>query len=377
MKKILFSIIPFLSFITIIKANTINDLYSEINSLEEAKNLYSMLSTTNIDTINEKLSNVNDLVDNLYQQINEINIEIEKYEKDITNNKKTINDIMLFHQITNNGNSTIYYSYIMNSDDYVNLVYRKKAVKQITIYYNNLIDKINDDINKLKTKKEQLQKQIDSVTKEQEKYKRLELVIRASGNKTGSLTTSINDDINSLREEISLYKKMGCNNNESLSFCLNIYNTKLLTYPLEKGCVSKEYNKNSHKGIDLACNKEGKSVYATGTGIVSRIVRKSDCGGNIIFIYHNVKGKEYTTIYAHLLTINVSLGQTVNSSSIIGTVGGDSTSISKGGYDRCTTGAHLHYAIAYGHHAYDYNIYLFNPSYLNTYPELLSGYFKR
>ena len=73
MKKALFSIFILLSFTSIVKANTINELYNELNSLKEAKELYSMLTTTNIDDINEKLLSVNDIVDNLYQQINEIN----------------------------------------------------------------------------------------------------------------------------------------------------------------------------------------------------------------------------------------------------------------------------------------------------------------
>ena len=105
MKKALFSIFILLSFTSIVKANTINELYNELNSLKEAKELYSMLTTTNIDDINEKLLSVNDIVDNLYQQINEINNEITKYQEDILAKKKTINGIMLFHQISNNGNS--------------------------------------------------------------------------------------------------------------------------------------------------------------------------------------------------------------------------------------------------------------------------------
>ena len=64
MKKALFSIFILLSFTSIVKANTINELYNELNSLKEAKELYSMLTTTNIDDINEKLLSVNDIVDN-------------------------------------------------------------------------------------------------------------------------------------------------------------------------------------------------------------------------------------------------------------------------------------------------------------------------
>ena len=91
MKKALFSIFILLSFTSIVKANTINELYNELNSLKEAKELYSMLTTTNIDDINEKLLSVNDIVDNLYQQINEINNEITKYQEDILAKKNLTN----------------------------------------------------------------------------------------------------------------------------------------------------------------------------------------------------------------------------------------------------------------------------------------------
>lgn len=139
-------------------------------------------------------------------------------------------------------------------------------------------------------------------------------------------------------------------------------------YPLQKGCVSKEYNILSHKGIDLACNKEGTNVYASGKGVVSDILYKTACGGNIIFIYHNVNGKKYTTIYGHLLEIE---------NTVIGLVGGETTSITNGGYDRCTAGAHLHYAITEEYHTYDFSSYTINPRLLNNYPQLFSDFFTR
>ena len=221
----------------------------------------------------------------------------------------------------------------MNSSDYVDLVYRETAIKQIINYYDRLISLLNDRMKKLDDKLKAANDEILEIQKEREKYKRLELVIKGSGNSYGGLETSIDDDINSLLEEINLYKSLGCNNNESLSFCLSIYNDNDLTYPLQRGCVSKDYMALEHKGIDLACNKEGNNVYSAGNGIVSRIVRESTCGGNIVFIYHNVKGKEYTTIYAHLLIVNVYVGQVVDKDTIIGMVGGDSTAYINGWYD--------------------------------------------
>ena len=70
----------------------------------------------------------------------------------------------------------------------------------------------------------------------------------------------------------------------------------------------------------------------------------------MLYIDVNVDGKEYTTYYYHLLRFNVSMGQKVDTNTIIGWVGGYSTSSVHGGYDTCTTGAHLHFGVATGYY---------------------------
>lgn len=375
MKKVLFVVLVFAFNISFIYASSINDLYNRLYELEEAKELYFGMSFDNIYEVEKKIDEIDLLIDSLYNKVNEINNEIDNYQKEILEINEQVKYIMTFYQVMDNDNG--YLEYLIDSENYVDLVYRKTAVKQIISYYDQLVFLINNKMKKLDDDLKKVDDEILKIQEEREKYKRLELVIKGSGNSYGSFETSIDDDINSLLEEINLYKSLGCNNNESLSFCLSIYNDSDLTYPLQRGCVSKDYMALEHKGIDLACNKEGNNVYSAGNGIVSRIVRESTCGGNIIFIYHNVKGKEYTTIYAHLFSINVHVGQVVNKDTIIGFVGGDSTAYINGGYDKCSNGAHLHYGISYGHHAYDYNIYLFNPRFLNNYPNVLSGYFNR
>ena len=64
-------------------------------------------------------------------------------------------------------------------------------------------------------------------------------------------------------------------------------------------------------------------------------------------------GKKYTTSYFHLLKfgegINVNTkNKVVTTNTVIGYVGGYSTSTAHGGYDSCTTGAHLHFGVANG-----------------------------
>ena len=72
--------------------------------------------------------------------------------------------------------------------------------------------------------------------------------------------------------------------------------------------------------------------------------------GNMVIIHHKINGQTYTSVYAHLLSINTSVGETVTRGSIIGYSGGSSTAA----YDNCTFGAHLHLTIALGQYGVDY-----------------------
>ena len=80
-------------------------------------------------------------------------------------------------------------------------------------------------------------------------------------------------------------------------------------------------------------------------GVVAAVKYRASCGGNQIYIHHTVNGKAYTTLFAHLLTINVKAGDKVTAGTIIAQSGGGPSTWS---YDSCTTGAHLHYTVAEG-----------------------------
>ncbi len=88
-----------------------------------------------------------------------------------------------------------------------------------------------------------------------------------------------------------------------------------------------------HDGLDFAA-RVGKTIYATGNGIV-KLVQKSNKGyGNRVSIQHEFG---YKTVYAHLDLIDVAKGDTVVRGQKIGTVGNTGTS----------TGPHLHYEVIY------------------------------
>jgi murein DD-endopeptidase MepM/ murein hydrolase activator NlpD len=87
----------------------------------------------------------------------------------------------------------------------------------------------------------------------------------------------------------------------------------------------------SHRGIDIAAGM-GANIYAADTGVVVFAGGVTNGYGNVIYIDH---GDGYSTVYAHLSQINVSVCQSVRRGQLIGLAGSTGNS----------TGAHLHFEI--------------------------------
>lgn len=113
--------------------------------------------------------------------------------------------------------------------------------------------------------------------------------------------------------------------------------------------------KRLHAGIDLVSTKEkNPPVHSTCDGTV-RIVKDSGSSGygKHVIITHNIKGVKYETVYAHLKSYSVKVGQKVKQGDIIGILGNSGLG----------TGAHLHYEIHKGKYTYANGTYptSFNP----------------
>lgn len=101
----------------------------------------------------------------------------------------------------------------------------------------------------------------------------------------------------------------------------------------------------NHNGIDIAGGNAGAAVTASRSGTVVRVVnscthnyaKSSSCGcgggyGNYVVIQHD---STYSTLYGHMASVSVSVGDTVSQGQTLGYVG--STGFS--------TGFHLHFEI--------------------------------
>jgi murein DD-endopeptidase MepM/ murein hydrolase activator NlpD len=89
-----------------------------------------------------------------------------------------------------------------------------------------------------------------------------------------------------------------------------------------------------HSGMDIGC-QYGDSVWASDSGTVTLAGVNGGYGNCIIIDHGYVNGDHYSTLYGHLSSIDVSVGQEVSQGQYIGAVG--STGVS--------TGPHLHFEI--------------------------------
>lgn len=92
-----------------------------------------------------------------------------------------------------------------------------------------------------------------------------------------------------------------------------------------------------HAGIDIGKRGSDVPIVAAADGIVFRSYYSSSYG-NVVFLSHNLNGKMYTTVYAHMESRKVSEGDTVSKGDLLGYMGNTGQSF----------GAHLHFEIHEG-----------------------------
>jgi len=389
MKKTFILIILFtIMFIPVcrVEAKTLQDLYNQLNELEKKYNdakHSQRLTQSEISKLNSEITLVNNSIEQTKKEISKAEEDIKNSEDNIVEKRKESDEFLKFLQLSTGENT--YLEYLFDAEDYTDFIYRYAVVSQMSEYNNNLINELETLIDDLEVKKVDLASKQKKLETQRTEFNSKLNVLRVNLNKATEEGANVEEEIVELKKQVSYYKNLGCGLNQDLSSCEKIAYSTSWRYPLAYGCVTSEYTGSAnrtdwtgggqHHAIDLSCIPEGSSVYAAASGTVAATGRYS-CGGNYVYIYHNVKGQYYTTVYMHLLSINVYKGQQVTTDTVIGRMGGGSTALVNGGYDECTTGAHLHFGISNGHHAVGFNSYSINPRNIFTFPYGW-GYFYR
>ena len=345
------------------KATTIAGLKKELESLKQQK----------VDKQNEKKQTQNQInqnkqsVENARQEQQQIandvvdaEEKIKKSNEDIIKAKEDVDVVLKYYQLSNNQNE--YLEYITGASSPTDLIMRVEAVSQLSSYYKNKID----DLDKLIKENEQLK--IDLANKNLELDDKIANTSKAISKLNNQLDeiNDINEDIDSQIKNqqalINYYKTICTSETQLLTSCTSVQASSGWLKPVVKGKINSRWGYRNpvlntgsfHNAHDIGGNAEGTPAYAAAAGTVAAVTRRSSCGGNMVYIHVNVLGQAYTMQYAHLLSIKVNVGDKVTTNTVIGLIGGGSTAKANGGYDRCTTGTHLHFGISKGYYLKDY-----------------------
>lgn len=291
----------------------------------------------------------------------EAQLKITESNQAIEENKKESEKVLVYMQQVQNKNA--YVEYVTGSSSMTELITRIEAIKQVSDYIQVTLDNLETEIDKNEKLKIELENKQKELTNKISSYQSAVAKLNDDVDSIAELNEKIEDQVENARKsyeetKAACQKKVGKTSDDvKVSTCFEIpYNGQWLQ-PLTKGVITSKVGYRTdpitgkpysfHSGIDIGAS-EGTPVYASAAGKVSGIISRSSCGGNKVYIDVTVNGKKYTTYYLHLLKYNVKVGDIVTQNTVIGYVGGYSTSKAHGGYDGCTTGAHLHYGVQSG-----------------------------
>ena len=274
--------------------------------------------------------------------------------------------MLLYLQLMNSkGDSML--EYIMDADSYTDFIYRSAVVSQMSEYNQEIITELNSLIENLNNKKAQLSEKQKELTKKKSDLSAKYALVQSQYKEEHADGLDLADQIANKRKRIKHYENLGCRMNDNINNCNGTPAVDGWVYPLNSFRQSSIYGEVRdsvrHYAVDLAA-AEGSVVKAVANGEVisagptstkkscySYYMKKSytncHCGGVVIQIQHNYKGANYVSLYMHLLTYNVKVGDKVTEGQVIGTSGGGPIEADKW-HDHCTAGAHLHFAMANG-----------------------------
>ena len=378
----------------VVEAQTLGDLKNELSTkeqeLSENKNAKA-LTEQQIIEVNNSIKQTEDEITQTYIDIENLTLELNELILTIEKKEEEVKNIINFLQVSNG--ESAYLEYIFGAKSFTDFIYRTAVSEQLTAYNEKLIDEYNELIEVNKQKQVEIEQKRVVLGNKQEELRKRKNELGEQLNNLSDTAVDIEDEIEYQKEIIAMYVDKGCKDNEDIKTCGRSALPPGTAFyrPVVSGAITSGFGYRSlgsgwHEGIDMGV-PTGTTVYSIGTGLVAKIFYRNSCGGNMVVLHHNINGKMYTSVYAHLSSISVNEGETVDRNTIIGYSGGGRSTMARSnlcglsggtGWDRCTCGEHLHLTLATGLYGIDYNFtqmnytYSFDPRNMINFP---SGYY--
>lgn len=316
-----------------------------------------------INAANARVQEIYGDIDEVESDMRSISDEIAKLNADIAKKDSEIKELMRYYQFSNG--ESVYLEYLFSADSITDFIYRFSVTEQLSKYNDELIDEMNDLIERNKQNIKDLQAKEESLKSLQQELKEQLVILGSQREQLGDESITIQEEIDARRAIVEQYEALGCSDDQDVTTCGRAalpVGTKFYR-PLSVGYVTDEYGYrydpftgewgNYHSGTDMSSYSscwDCQEIYSVATGVVGTTGYTS-FWGNYAIVWHNINGQNYSSLYMHMSEVYVSDGQEVTKDTVIGHMGNTGLS----------TATHLHLTILTCH--------LWEPGDSCSYPE--------
>lgn len=343
------------------------ELQKQLNALEGDKaaalEQISLLDDQN-EITRQEIANTEAVIADYETLIAQTQAELEAAEKE---EEQQFEVFLKCLRAMEEGGTISYWSVLFKATDFADLLGRLDAANEIVEYRQSVIDelkRLQQEITDKKTALEaQLAEQEAAKAELEQRKKELEAQLSKAQELAEALEAGISEYEESLEamaaEEARIQQQIKDKEAELAAslgpataggYIWPVSTSKRITSPYGTRWHPVYQRYKTHNGVDIGGVGYNSSVLATKAGVVI-ISQKSSSYGNYVVISH---GTGNTTLYAHMSSRKVSVGDKVTQGQVIGITG--STGVS--------TGPHLHYEITENGSRVDPLKYL--PGYVQT-----------
>ena len=338
----------------------LGDINNQVGSLNQEQSIKESekkdLETQRYE-VQQQIAQIQTKIEQVKVEILETERDIEaaeirklKLEDEIRELRERVNRVIVLNDRLQRKNPI--FTWLSESESFSHLIQTSRNHQKVSNQIKELVDELSAKVQELNQLLEKLEQDKTRLIEKRQELETQETELVNKRNELIRLEQQIQKEIQRLRE-----LKMEANEIKQIiekqKNAILEASSESFRIPLETGYVTCEFacyvdrNGVPHNGIDLGnYGNTSTKVLASATGTVVRAGWHSAYGNHVI-ITHNLNGKIFTTLYAHMHTTPyVSAGQTVRKGQVIGTMGTTGNS----------TGPHLHFELYEGYYNWPHSV---------------------